>query len=407
MNNSELIYTISNSSMKFYPENVRTKYSNKLSKYISTTIPGHNFLLISLESITFENSIIQYENTNIPDIISFSNTGENIHHPNILYVSENMHLSNESFIDQFKHETNSLFLKDAYLTNGYIELATNTWYTLISPRLYRFLGFTDFNGLITINPKKDDVPNLEKYDTIFYVIDKFGEGNHLTADQKFDLNIYMPNLIKISCDNLDQYLCGGGFRNILALIPFDHSKRALTFTPAVRQQFKTNTDFLSTISMQLIDEKDNPIKFLPGSPTIVKIRVNEMMGNRDTFYVRLSNVDSLNIYSENTQSNFKCKLPKVLNFAGNWEVALANIYFPPKIRNIYHPMNVLTIEVSHTTQDFNLNISATIPSNRYSNTDDLIIAINKSLENTSIRFKKVNENIMVFSEDKENAFFSV
>ena len=77
MNNSELIYTLSNSSMKFYPENARTKYTNKLSKYISTSIPGHNFLWISLESITFENSIIQYEKNNIPDIISYSNTRKN------------------------------------------------------------------------------------------------------------------------------------------------------------------------------------------------------------------------------------------------------------------------------------------------------------------------------------------
>ena len=98
----------------------------------------------------------------------------------------------------------------------------------------------------------------------------------------------MPNLIKISCDNLEQYLCGGGFRNILSDILFDQSKRTLIFIPYIRQQFKTNTDFLSSISMQLIDEKDNPIKFIPGSPTIVKIRVNEMMGNRDTFYIRLS-----------------------------------------------------------------------------------------------------------------------
>ena len=162
-----------------------------MSKYISTSIPGHNFLWISLESITFENSIIQYEKTNIPDIISFSNPGENNRQPNILYISENVYLSNETFIEQFKHGTNSLFLKDAYLTNGYIELTTNDWYTLISPRLYRFLGFTDFSGLITINPKKHDLPNLEKYDTIFYVIDKFGEENHLIADQKFDLNIYI------------------------------------------------------------------------------------------------------------------------------------------------------------------------------------------------------------------------
>ena len=68
----ELLYAISNSSMDIYPENSRTKFSNKFPKEILID-SDTNSLWVSIETIIMENTIVQYKAmNNTPDIIWFS-----------------------------------------------------------------------------------------------------------------------------------------------------------------------------------------------------------------------------------------------------------------------------------------------------------------------------------------------
>ena len=183
------------------------------------------------------------------------------------------------------------------------------------------------------------------YNRTYYVISNLiiRGGNELIADQLFDLNIYKPRLIKIISPNVKKYESGGGFTNILSIIPLDHSKSTITYIPSIKQYFKANSDYISNISVNLVDEDDRAVSFIAGPPTIVKIRCMEMDNVLSTFHVQISNVDSSNIYIENTPSSFKSKLPKVLDLRGKWSVGLARIYLPPKIMNITPPFNNIYI----------------------------------------------------------------
>lgn len=67
-----MFYSISNSSMNIYLQNTCSTYSNRLSKHISMSNLVVNSLWLSLQSITFENAIIRYKLSLVPDIISIA-----------------------------------------------------------------------------------------------------------------------------------------------------------------------------------------------------------------------------------------------------------------------------------------------------------------------------------------------
>ena len=67
------LYLISNGSMGIFPENKRSRYINRLSKPLSLQDNSLSYLYIALESVTIENSIIQYRSEDrYPDIICFN-----------------------------------------------------------------------------------------------------------------------------------------------------------------------------------------------------------------------------------------------------------------------------------------------------------------------------------------------
>jgi len=71
------LYLISNGSMSIFPENKRSRYINRLSKPLSVQDNSLSYLYIALESVTIENSIIQYRSEDrYPDIICFNKSME-------------------------------------------------------------------------------------------------------------------------------------------------------------------------------------------------------------------------------------------------------------------------------------------------------------------------------------------
>ena len=126
------------------------------------------------------------------------------------------------------------FLKDIKLINGFINLKTNGLYTLISSRFFRFLGFTDTKHVRVLGENHFD-GRLKDYHGKYYVLCLPDQIRNLTADQPFELNIFTPNLLKIISPNITSYECGGGYKNILSIMPLKHSSSAITFIPAVTQ----------------------------------------------------------------------------------------------------------------------------------------------------------------------------
>ena len=71
------LYLISNGSMGIFPENRRSRYINRLSKPLSVQDNSFSYLYIALESVTIENSFIQYPSEDgYPDIICFNKSME-------------------------------------------------------------------------------------------------------------------------------------------------------------------------------------------------------------------------------------------------------------------------------------------------------------------------------------------
>src|SRR5258706_1246474 len=57
--------------------------------------------------------------------------------------------------------------------------------------------------------------------------------------------------------------------------------------------------------------------------------------NKDNFYVTLPSNASAEKFRKNTLSNFTVMVPTPLELTGNWEVALTEIHYPKRWRNIF------------------------------------------------------------------------
>ena len=91
-----------------------------------------------------------------------------------------------------------------------------------------------------------------------------------------------------------------------------------------------NTEFLSDITIELIDENNHLIPFISGPPSILRVVIKEMTHVKDSFHIQVSSNDSNDTFLNNTTSRFKVKLPKRLDLSGNWSLALTIIYLPSK-----------------------------------------------------------------------------
>ena len=105
-----------------------------------------------------------------------------------------------------------------------------------------------------------------------------------------------------------------------------------------------NTEFLSDISIQLIDEKNYPVQFTPGPPSIIRVRLKEMSNFLENFHIQISSNDSNAVFPENRISSFKSKLPKSVDFSDNWSIALTRIYFPSSVLRIIPHFNCIKIK---------------------------------------------------------------
>ncbi len=400
--NKGSFYILSNACMDIFPANTRSTFSNTLTKQFNVNNVGSNSLWLAVDSITIENSIIQYIRTDSEhDIISLKkcNIVNNCDSTLITFSLPKRCFENKhTFLSFFSHECIGKVLYDVKLVNGYINIETDGEYVLISKRFYRFLGFTDTKKLWVLGKDLQD-PRISKYYEKYYILDLGGNGRKIfSADQPFDLNIFTPNLLKIISPNITSYECGGGYKNIMSIIPLSHSSSAITFIPAVTKFFKVNSDFLTNISVKIVDENDIPINFTVGPPTITKFQFKEMSNNSNNFYVQTSNNDSTNVFPDNSPSYFKSKLPKAINLQDKWLVALVSIYLPPKIINFSNPMTVIEIiksNISNVNEIGIPNEKIVLPTKRCATIEELVTLLNSHLSEKGIIFYYIQGKVRI------------
>ena len=420
------LYVLSNSSMNVFPSNTRTEFSNKFSKEIQVTTQDRNEnLWISIENVNIQNTIIPYKSIDgMPDIICHSSKLKFE-----LTIPENYFETVKSFDDFLRHEIRRKTLEalSLYNFNGNtvihplppsdlilattppeVPISNNSQlkqidplvipmisiylkgfkfniktskdvYTLISPRFYKYLGFSVINDV-----KIEEWYNNKKY----LVIGKYGTENHLTANKVFDLNLYKPGLLKLVCENITPNLSPGESKYVVESIPITYMKKCFNFTPQNFKLYKINTNTLRYISIKLLDETDQLVHFAPGVPTIVKLRILEMNNKNNNFYIQVSNSDSLDIFTKNTCSSFSCKLPKEVYLDNSWKVSLTNIYIPPSIHNIYNPINIISIEEFSSVDPTSVikTYQTSIITGYYHTSSDLLKSLNNCLKDTPIKF---------------------
>ena len=418
----KIVYILSNSSTQIYPKNTRSKFSNILEKPVTVSEPGSNALWVSLESAVIENSIIQYKTDMYPDIILDSSDHDTL--PDTIrldaddddiddntkrFIMPDIYFDDQKlFVDFLRIKTVGEFFKDVYLENGHVVLHILKGQTFISQRLYRFLGFNPGSltpaFVLTVVDQLQN--NVKKYYKLF-------QNSVLKAQATFDMSLYIPDVMKILTTNIEPYLCGGDYKNILCTLPLEKLQHTTIYTPQTQKKIKINTNILNNISVELVDEKDNPILFTAGPPNIIKLRVLEMSRENNSFYIQVSNTDSIKTYVNNSLSLFRSKLPKELNLNGEWEAALANIFPPTKILNISSSMNSLEIEAYSSPGYINNNTNvqkyyASIPPCYCSSLTDLILVINDALKDTPISFSdREDGKLLIIGDSWGETLFNI
>ena len=382
-------YLISNGSMNIFPDNSRSFFVNRLASPISSNPNSTKSIYLSLDSIVFENSIIQYPSfDSLPDIICFNQKTEN--KPDLFKLPEIYFENSQKLVNLLKIYCVGKFVKKIELRNEKFVLQTNGKCTFISIRFFDFLRLERKYGVSSLGSDWVD-DRFKIYYGKYYVIQSQSFLN-LQARKRFDLNVNIPALIKVVSPDVKVYVSGNKFKNELCTFPIDLSKKSSLFTPRNIQYFALNSTFLNNISIQLVDENNIPIQFSTGPPTIIRVRIQEMSSVSECFHVQISNNDTRDTFPDNTASHFKSKLSKNLNLNGDWQLALTRIYIPPGVLNISYPFNYIKVkkifhirkDKKNTLEDFRL---INIGNIHCPTIEQLIDVLNSTIKKYPFQFK--------------------
>ena len=237
----------------------------------------------------------------------------------------------------------------------------------------------------------------------FYIIEK-GEAFTLEGKENFKLNYFLSNVNKILSPDVTEYLSGGSYRKQIGLAPIDFSKKTTFFSPKVSEYFPLSSSFKQNISVALVDERNNPILFATGPPSIVRINIIEMDNREslDSFHVQASSNNSKETFPLNSASKFKSILSKSLELSPAWMIALTRIYLPSEILNLVPPFNYIKVEEirSLRKQSEVRTTLVTLEKTRCLNILQLISSLNDSVKQFSLRFKLSNKKISIIANTR-------
>ena len=125
------LYVISNGSMNVFPENKRSQFVNRLVKPLTQINSTSSYYYISLDSITIENSIVQYHTKNeVPDIVCFNRSIED--QPDQFIVPEIYFENITKFSNFLKSNCIGKFLKVIDVKNEKFTIQSNGKYTFFN-----------------------------------------------------------------------------------------------------------------------------------------------------------------------------------------------------------------------------------------------------------------------------------
>ena len=146
--------------------------------------------------------------------------------------------------------------------------------------------------------------------------------------------------------------------------------------------FPIRNTFIDTITTTFLDINGKTFTIKKGQPSFVHFHLRTMysQGNYKLNYIRLDS-DNTEMEQSNTNSNFWVHLKDSMKLDENSEVALVNINFPNKIKNINSSLSQKHIEFFIREETKDVKYSVNIPAAYYSSTTSLIQTLKSNLPN--------------------------
>ena len=179
------------------------------------------------------------------------------------------------------------------------------------------------------------------------------------------------------------------------------------FSPKIKEVFKLGSTFKQDISLSLLDEKDNVIRFAPGAPSIARVSILEKYNHppMDTFHVQVSSNDSRDVYPDNTSHNFKSVLPQMLELNDSWKVALSKLFIPRGILNLCPPFDYITVLEAQTIhgQDVFERRTVKLEHNTFSSVTSLLTSLNSPVEKLSLSFVLREDRVVLIAKPRRKS----
>lgn len=165
-----------------------------------------------------------------------------------------------------------------------------------------------------------------------YFISRHQLVNNTLISDKVDLSKKKyPKYIKIVSDVIRPQILNNSYSQELVVFSPDftidrnytiRSIKNIDFIPLLNST-------ITSIDIKLLDENNDQLQILDGIASFVKLVIKKMPFGKESFNVRLTSEATEN-YPENTNFNFKMKLPSTLEFNSSWKVSLNSISHPCK-----------------------------------------------------------------------------
>lgn len=147
----------------------------------------------------------------------------------------------------------------------------------------------------------------------------------IIANSNFNYKITTPKILRVILNEMQQSVSANGFHQELAIV---HAKKMtknyLFYVTKFKEYFNLQTANFNQLSIKITDENYKELNLVKDQPTIVFLKLKKMPKN--SFILRLSSLDSQNIFTENSNSNFRIQLNQAIDKScGPLEVALTSI----------------------------------------------------------------------------------
>ena len=306
--------SVSNASVDLHPKNTLVKFENELPCQIDVT--GYK---VALQSLYLDNKYGNIPNgvlgTRNHFLLFFTNpTKDSI--PNAVCDITDFKMSPQTFVDVLNQALGKLIagrIRFSTTSKG-IQITLNKCVLLIHPEVNKCFNF----GKI----------DFTHSNTQYTILSSLGGTRNYTSTKDFPRKNAAPRIIKVQLLEMCCNLSDVALVQDLAVIQVKPGAAHPFYNVCKRKEyFNLNCNTLKSLSVRLVDENNYPIHLSSGQPTFLKLQLKKFP--MKSFVLRLSSLESKNVFTDNRSSSFRIALQQQLNCCG-WEVALSSIFLPSK-----------------------------------------------------------------------------